>query len=189
VIEWVSTHRKHHAFSDLPGDPHSRNVDYATGFRGAIKALFHAHIGWMFRGIDRANPARYAKDLLADPVIRLVDRAFLPWVLLGLAFPFGLGVALTGSIIGGLTACSGGSGPHPVPAPRDVLDQLAVPLLWPSALQHGRRVAQPRLARAPNLRRGVAHQPPRVPHLRPPWSMRMTSHARPSRSNALFLNV
>jgi stearoyl-CoA desaturase (delta-9 desaturase) len=36
-------------------------------------------------------------------VIRLVDRAFLLWVLLELAFPFGLGVALTGSIIGGLT--------------------------------------------------------------------------------------
>jgi stearoyl-CoA desaturase (delta-9 desaturase) len=103
VIEWVSTHRKHHAFTDLPGDPHSPNVDCAAGFRGAIKGLFHAHIGWMFRGIDRANPARYAKDLLADPVIRLVDRAFLLWALLGLAFPFGLGVALTGSIIGGLT--------------------------------------------------------------------------------------
>jgi stearoyl-CoA desaturase (delta-9 desaturase) len=103
VIEWVSTHRKHHAFTDLPGDPHSPNVDCVTGFRGAIKGLFHAHIGWMFRGIDRANPARYAKDLLADPVIRLVDRAFLLWALLGLAFPFGLGVALTGSIIGGLT--------------------------------------------------------------------------------------
>jgi stearoyl-CoA desaturase (Delta-9 desaturase) len=103
VIEWVSTHRKHHAFTDLPGDPHSPHVDCGTGFRGAIKGLFHAHVGWMFRGIDRANPGRYAKDLLADPVIRLVDRAFLLWVLLGLAFPFGLGVALTGSIIGGLT--------------------------------------------------------------------------------------
>ena len=57
----------------------------------------------MFRGIDRANPDRYAKDLVADPAIRLVNRAFLLWVLLGLAFPFGLGVALTGSVVGGLT--------------------------------------------------------------------------------------
>ena len=57
----------------------------------------------MFRGIDRANPDRYAKDLVADPAIRLVNRAFLLWVLLGLAFPFGLGVTLTGSVVGGLT--------------------------------------------------------------------------------------
>ncbi len=103
VIEWVSTHRKHHAFTDLPGDPHSPHVDHGVGWRGAFRGLFHAHVGWMFRGIDRANPARYARDLLGDPVIRLVDRAFLLWVLLGLAFSFGLGVALTGSIVGGLT--------------------------------------------------------------------------------------
>ena len=103
VIEWVSTHRKHHAFTDVPGDPHSPHVDHGVGWRGAISGLFHAHVGWMFRGIDRANPGRYATDLLADPMIRFVDRAFLLWVLLGLAFPFGLGVALTGSIIGGLT--------------------------------------------------------------------------------------
>ncbi len=103
VIEWVSTHRKHHAFTDRPGDPHSPHVDHGVGWRGAITGLFHAHVGWMFRGVDRANPRRYATDLLADPMLRFVDRAFLLWVLLGLAFPFGLGVALTGSIVGGLT--------------------------------------------------------------------------------------
>jgi stearoyl-CoA desaturase (delta-9 desaturase) len=103
VIEWVSTHRKHHRFSDLPGDPHSPHTEQSTGWRGAIRGLFHAHVGWMFRGVDRANPERYAKDLLADPVLRTVDRMFLLWVLVGLAFPFGLGVALSGSVIGGLT--------------------------------------------------------------------------------------
>ena len=103
VIEWVSSHRKHHRFSDLPGDPHSPHVDHGVGWRGAIRGLFHAHVGWMFRGVDRANPERYAKDLLADPVLRAVDRTFPLWVLVGLAFPFGLGMALTGSVIGGLT--------------------------------------------------------------------------------------
>jgi stearoyl-CoA desaturase (delta-9 desaturase) len=57
----------------------------------------------MFRGIDRASPHRYARDLLADPVIRAIDRTFPLWVLIGLAFPFGLGFALTGSLVGGLT--------------------------------------------------------------------------------------
>jgi stearoyl-CoA desaturase (delta-9 desaturase) len=103
VIEWVSTHRKHHAFSDLPGDPHSPHVEHATGWRGALRGLGHAHVGWMFRGKDMANPARYAKDLLADRDLRFISRMFPLWVGVGLAVPFGLGVALTGSLVGGLT--------------------------------------------------------------------------------------
>ncbi|HUN79019.1 MAG TPA: acyl-CoA desaturase [Solirubrobacteraceae bacterium] len=103
LIEWVSNHRQHHRFSDRPGDPHSPHVDHGSGWRGAIRGLFHAHLGWIFRSVDRANPERYAKDLLADPVLRAVDRTFLLWVLVGLLFPFCLGFALTGSIVGGLT--------------------------------------------------------------------------------------
>ena len=103
VIEWVSTHRKHHRFTDRPGDPHSPHTQHGAGFRGALRGLFHAHVGWMFRGIDRANPKRYAKDLLDDPIIRAIDRTFPLWVLAGLLIPFGLGAALTGSVIGGLT--------------------------------------------------------------------------------------
>jgi stearoyl-CoA desaturase (delta-9 desaturase) len=103
VIEWVSNHRKHHAFSDQPGDPHSPHVDRGGGWRGALGGLLHAHLGWIFRGENLASRERYAKDLLADPVVRIVDRTFLLWVLAGLAFPFGLGVALSGSIVGGLT--------------------------------------------------------------------------------------
>jgi stearoyl-CoA desaturase (delta-9 desaturase) len=39
VIEWVSTHRKHHRFSDQAGDPHSPHVDQAPGWRGAVRGL------------------------------------------------------------------------------------------------------------------------------------------------------
>ena len=104
VIEWVANHRKHHQFSDAPGDPHSPHVDHASGWRGALGGLFHAHVGWILGGDALADEQHYAKDLLADPVVRFVDRTFVLWVLLGLAFPFGLGVALTGSIVGGLAA-------------------------------------------------------------------------------------
>ncbi|HWH43350.1 MAG TPA: acyl-CoA desaturase [Thermoleophilaceae bacterium] len=103
VIEWVATHRKHHRYSDHPGDPHSPHLEERPGWRGALRGLIHAHVGWMFRGRDKANPARYAKDLLADRDMRLISRTFPLWVAAGLALPFGLGLALTGSVTGGLT--------------------------------------------------------------------------------------
>jgi stearoyl-CoA desaturase (Delta-9 desaturase) len=103
LLDWVSTHRKHHRFSDRPGDPHSPHAERSPGWRGAVRGLAHAHVGWMFRGIDAANPRRYAKDLLADRDLRLISRTFPLWTLAGLALPFGLGVALTGSVLGGLT--------------------------------------------------------------------------------------
>jgi stearoyl-CoA desaturase (delta-9 desaturase) len=103
LIEWVATHRKHHRFSDQPGDPHSPHADDAPGWRGALRGLGHAHVGWMLGGKEMANPARYAKDLLADPDLLLISRTFPLWVMVGLALPFALGVALTGSIAGGLT--------------------------------------------------------------------------------------
>ncbi|MHB8242115.1 MAG: acyl-CoA desaturase [Solirubrobacteraceae bacterium] len=104
VIEWVANHRKHHRFSDQPGDPHSPHVDRAAGWRGAFAALYHAHIGWIFGGGALADRDRYAKDLVADPVVSFIDRTFLVWVLAGMAFPFAVGLALTGTVIGGLTA-------------------------------------------------------------------------------------
>jgi len=96
-------HRKHHRFSDQPGDPHSPHLDHAPGWRGTLRGLVHAHVGWMFRGKDMANPGRYATDLLADGDLRFISRTFPLWVAIGLAIPFGLGVALTGSVVGGLT--------------------------------------------------------------------------------------
>jgi stearoyl-CoA desaturase (Delta-9 desaturase) len=103
VIEWVATHRMHHRFSDQPGDPHSPHLDHGTGWRGALRGLFHAHVGWLFRDGDRACHERYARDLLADDMIKAIDRTFPLWVLLGLGMAFGLGVALSGSLTGGLT--------------------------------------------------------------------------------------
>jgi stearoyl-CoA desaturase (Delta-9 desaturase) len=103
LLEWVSTHRKHHRYSDQLGDPHSPHAERGPGWRGALRGLAHAHLGWMFRGESIANPRRYAKDLLADRDMRFISRAFPLWVMAGLALPFGLGVALTGSLVGGLT--------------------------------------------------------------------------------------
>jgi stearoyl-CoA desaturase (Delta-9 desaturase) len=103
LIEWVSNHRKHHQFSDEADDPHSPH-HHGSGVSGALRGLLHAHVGWILGGDALATPERYAKDLLADPVARFVDRTFLLWLLAGLALPFALGAALTGTLAGGLTA-------------------------------------------------------------------------------------
>jgi hypothetical protein len=48
VIDWVATHRRHHAYTDVPGDPHSPHVDAGDGVGGLLRGLWYAHVGWMF---------------------------------------------------------------------------------------------------------------------------------------------
>jgi stearoyl-CoA desaturase (delta-9 desaturase) len=108
VISWVADHRKHHTYSDRHGDPHSPHVDshgdHASGWRGALRGLAHAHVGWLFDHTQRGARERFAPDLLADPVVSFVDRTFLLWALLGMAIPFGLGALWGGTVAAGLEA-------------------------------------------------------------------------------------
>jgi stearoyl-CoA desaturase (delta-9 desaturase) len=110
AISWVSDHRRHHAFSDRHGDPHSPHVDHGVGVSGALRGLAHAHVGWLFRHDQRGSRARYAPDLLRDPTIRFVDRTFFVWAIGGLALAFGLGVAIGGTVTAGLTGLLWGGG-------------------------------------------------------------------------------
>jgi stearoyl-CoA desaturase (delta-9 desaturase) len=103
VISWVADHRKHHAFSDQPGDPHSPHVDHGVGWRGALRGLAHAHMGWLFLHTQRGSRQRYAPDLLADPVVSFVDRTFLYWAIGGLGAAFGLGWLIGGTLTAALT--------------------------------------------------------------------------------------
>jgi stearoyl-CoA desaturase (delta-9 desaturase) len=103
VISWVADHRKHHAFADQQGDPHSPHVGHGHGWRGALRGLLHAHVGWLFLHTDRGRHTRYAPDLLADPLVSWVDRTFLVWALAGLGSAFGLGWLLGGTLHDGLT--------------------------------------------------------------------------------------
>ena len=103
VTSWVADHRKHHAFADCEGDPHSPHVDHGGGWGGAARGLFHAHMGWLFVHTQRGSKTRFAPDLLADPVIAWVDRTFIWWAILGLAIPFAIGWAIGGTLLAGLT--------------------------------------------------------------------------------------
>jgi stearoyl-CoA desaturase (delta-9 desaturase) len=110
VISWVADHRKHHNYSDQPGDPHSPHVDHGSGVKGTLRGLLHAHVGWLFLHTERGLKTRYAPDLLADPVVRRISDTFLVWVLAGLAVPFVLGWLIGGTVAEGLTGVLWGGG-------------------------------------------------------------------------------
>jgi stearoyl-CoA desaturase (delta-9 desaturase) len=98
LIGWVADHRKHHAFSDQEGDPHSPHVGHGDGLVGALAGLYHAHMGWLFEHEGMTSARRYAKDLLVDRDLVRVSRAF-PWlVAAGLAIPAGLGYLIGGTL-------------------------------------------------------------------------------------------
>jgi len=109
VITWVADHRKHHAFTDVEGDPHSPHLS-GPGFLGAVKGLWHAHVGWLFETVGTAERERFAPDLVKDRAMRVIDKLFFLWVALGFVIPFalgwivggGLGTALTALLWGGL---------------------------------------------------------------------------------------
>jgi stearoyl-CoA desaturase (Delta-9 desaturase) len=102
VIDWVAVHRRHHAFTDRPGDPHSP-YRYGTSLRGQLRGLGHAHLGWLFSA-EPTSASRYAPDLLHDPAMIRVTRAFPALCAASLLMPFAAGWAISGTLYGGLTA-------------------------------------------------------------------------------------
>ncbi|QYN36341.1 acyl-CoA desaturase [Pseudonocardia sp. DSM 110487] len=102
VIGWVADHRRHHAFSDKEGDPHSPWL-FGTGPAAMIHGFWHSHMGWIL-GRDRTNARRFAPDLLADRDIVAVDRLFLPLTLASLLVPALIGGLVSLSWWGALTA-------------------------------------------------------------------------------------
>jgi stearoyl-CoA desaturase (Delta-9 desaturase) len=102
VIGWVADHRRHHAFSDKEGDPHSPWL-FGTGPAAMIRGFWHSHMGWIL-GRDRTNARRFAPDLLADRDIVAVDRLFLPLTIASLLVPALIGGLVSGTWWGALTA-------------------------------------------------------------------------------------
>ena len=75
AINWVVTHRIHHAFTEQPGDPHSPR-----------DGGWWAHMGWILKGTaqqhDDSVMRRYAPDLMKDPVHVWLNRLYFVPVLL-----------------------------------------------------------------------------------------------------------
>jgi len=100
---WTAHHRRHHRVADKPGDPHSPYLDEEPGIKGAIKGLWHAHLGWLFDRNLSSDPIRYCSDLARDRDIRLISKYFLPIVLVGIVLSGLLGLGLSDSWRGFLT--------------------------------------------------------------------------------------
>ena len=108
VIRWVADHRRHHAFSDKEGDPHSP-WRYGNDTKALAKGLWHAHIGWLF-DIEQTNQERFAPDLLADPDIVKVNSKFLQLTAVTMLLPPLVGFIWSGfTWQGALTAFFWGS--------------------------------------------------------------------------------
>lgn len=93
VLFWAATHRKHHAFTDVEGDPHSPRL-HGTGLKGRLTGMLHAHIGWLFAK-EQASWAQFAPDLLRKREVVHINQSYLTWVALGLLLP-----ALIGGLVG-----------------------------------------------------------------------------------------
>ena len=70
-IQWVSTHRIHHAHTDREGDPHD-----------ARRGLLWSHFEWLYRP-NEARPTmlerqRFAPDLWSQPFYRTLDNLHVP---------------------------------------------------------------------------------------------------------------
>jgi fatty-acid desaturase len=78
-IFWVATHRIHHKFSDVEGDPHS-----------PIDGTWWAHMGWILTGKsmhhDTTTLAKYVPDLAKDKFhVWITKYHYVPIIVLGLA--------------------------------------------------------------------------------------------------------
>ncbi len=101
VLNWTADHRRHHAHTDVEGDPHSPHLS-GGGLRGTARGWAHSHIGWLFE-FERSSKKKYVPDLVEDSAISKVHDLFLLWIGLSLiVIPFTVGWLVTGSVTAGL---------------------------------------------------------------------------------------
>jgi stearoyl-CoA desaturase (delta-9 desaturase) len=99
--QWVADHRRHHAYSDREGDPHSP-WRYGESIWGLTKGLLYAHVGWLFYR-ELSNRQRFAPDLVADKDIQRIDRQFPALVATSVLLPALVGGLITWSWQGALS--------------------------------------------------------------------------------------
>ncbi|WP_128431872.1 acyl-CoA desaturase [Streptomyces cyaneus] len=108
LMWWVTTHRRHHRFSDREGDPHSPNLHGRT-LQQRLHGLWYAHMPWMLSD-ENSRWSVFAPDVLRDRRLMYFHRTYPVWVVSGVILPGLIGwtvegsarSALTGVVFGGL---------------------------------------------------------------------------------------
>lgn len=98
IMDWITTHRRHHMYSDREGDPHSPNL-HGPALRDRIRGLWHAHMPWMLSD-ETSKWSVFAPDVLSSRRLFFYHRTYLWWVLAGLAVPALVGLAVDGGVTG-----------------------------------------------------------------------------------------
>ncbi len=84
AINWVTTHRMHHAFTETDKDPHSPH-----------NGTYWAHMGWIFRGTaqnqDEATQMRYSPDLMRDKVHVFMSKYYYVTPIIAAVILFAIG--------------------------------------------------------------------------------------------------
>ena len=128
-IGWVADHRRHHMFTDRPGDPHSPVRPASQPF-GRLRGLFHAHIGWFFKHESTSRqkytsrPARRPRPGLDRQAVRSVLRRNARDAVRARLLP---SVGVRGAAFGALIWA--GVLARRAPASRHVVDELGLPRL------------------------------------------------------------
>jgi stearoyl-CoA desaturase (delta-9 desaturase) len=100
VISWVANHRRHHAYTDKQGDPHSP-YEYGAGMWNQMRGALHAHVGWLFQS-QQTEEARWDPDLVKDRDLAVISRLFPLFGVASLGLPMLIGWAMTQTWAGAL---------------------------------------------------------------------------------------
>lgn len=103
VSYWATNHRRHHQFTDVPGDLHSPYIRDGQPILGKLFGFWHSHMGWTFKH-ELTNPLVFSPDLYKDRVAIFVNRYYFLWVALGILVPTAIGGLVTQSWYGAWTA-------------------------------------------------------------------------------------
>jgi len=84
AINWVATHRMHHAFTETDKDPHTPH-----------HGTYWSHMGWIFRGTaqnqDEETQWRYAPDLMKDKVHAFMSKYYYVTPIVAAVILFAIG--------------------------------------------------------------------------------------------------
>ena len=82
VLFWTATHRAHHRFADMIGDPHSPWAGFSSRFRGFL----WSHFLWLIEP-DNTDRDTYVPVEQEDALVMTIDRLFPVCAFLSIAIP------------------------------------------------------------------------------------------------------